>query len=144
MFKCLIFIQGLTSPSEKEVRTRLLNKLEQDQKITLQSLAEECQHILNLRADTATTEEQNISNIHTNHKVRKINRFSKLICVMGVECCIYLKTVHLNTKNAILVGAKDTNSHTADLEGEIIQKIKKTRVHSLLNEQQLKKYKENI
>ncbi len=36
MFKCLIFIQGLTSPSEKEVCTRLLTKLEQDQKITLQ------------------------------------------------------------------------------------------------------------
>ena len=31
MFKCLIFIQGLTLPSEKEVHT----KLEQDQKITL-------------------------------------------------------------------------------------------------------------
>ena len=30
MFKCLIFVQGLTSPSEKEVRTRLLTKLEQD------------------------------------------------------------------------------------------------------------------
>ena len=41
-----------------------------------------------------------------------------------MENCIYLKTVHLNTKNAILAGAKDTNSHTADLDGEIIQKIK--------------------
>ena len=28
MFKCLIFIQGLTSLSEKEVHTRLLTKLE--------------------------------------------------------------------------------------------------------------------
>ena len=44
---------------------------------------------------------------------------------MGVENSIYLKTVHLNTKNAILVSAKDTNSFTADLEGEIIQKMKK-------------------
>ena len=32
MFKCLIFIQGLTSPSEKEERTRLLIKLKRDQK----------------------------------------------------------------------------------------------------------------
>ena len=31
-FKCLIFVQGLTLPSEKEVRTRLLTKLGQDQK----------------------------------------------------------------------------------------------------------------
>ena len=42
-----------------------------------------------------------------------------------MENCLYLKTAHLNTKNAILAGAKDTNSHTADLEGEVIQKIKK-------------------
>ena len=32
MFKCLIFIQRLTLTSEKDVRTRLLTKLEQDQK----------------------------------------------------------------------------------------------------------------
>ena len=61
---------------------------------------------------------------------------------MGVENCIYLKNVHLNTKNAILTGAKDTNSHTADLEGEIIQKIK-NGYSTLLNKQQLKNYKDN-
>ena len=53
MFKCLIFVQGLTAPKDAEIRSRLLTKLEQDQKITLQNLVEECQHILNLRADTA-------------------------------------------------------------------------------------------
>ena len=31
MFKCLIFIQGLTSSSEKEIRTRLLARLQPDQ-----------------------------------------------------------------------------------------------------------------
>ena len=42
--------------------------------------------------------------------------------------CIYLNTVHLDTKkNAILAGAKDTKSH---LEEEVIQKIKKKRVQS--------------
>ena len=65
MFKYLIFIQGLTSPCKKEVSTRLLIKLEQDQKITLQSLAEECQRILNLRADTEKIEERVISNIYS-------------------------------------------------------------------------------
>ena len=64
MFKSLIFTQGLTSPSEK-VRSRLLNKLEQDQRITLQNLDEECQRILNLRADTAKIEKWDISNIHS-------------------------------------------------------------------------------
>ena len=65
MFKCLIFIQGLTSLSEKEVRTRLLTKLEQDQKLILRSQAEECQRILNWRADTVKIEDRDISNIHT-------------------------------------------------------------------------------
>ena len=60
-----------------------------------------------------------------------------------MENCIYLKTFHLNTKDAILANAKDTNSHTADLEGEIIQKNKKNEYGTLLNKQQLKKYKEN-
>ena len=32
IFKYLVFIQGLTSPSKNEVRARLLTKLEQDQK----------------------------------------------------------------------------------------------------------------
>ena len=59
---------------------------------------------------------------------------------MDVENYIHLKTVHFNTKNAILAGAKDTNSHTADLEGKIIQKIKNGYC-SLLNKQQLKSTK---
>ena len=58
----------------------------------------------------------------------------------SVENCIYLKTVHLNTKNALLARAKDKDSHSADLEGEIIQSIK-NGFSSLLNKQQLKKYK---
>ena len=64
MFECLIFIQGLTSSSEKEIHTSLFAKLEQEQKITLQNLAEECQRLLNLRVDTAKIEERDISNIH--------------------------------------------------------------------------------
>ena len=59
------FHSGLTSSSKKEICTKLFAKLEQDQKITLQNLAEECQHILNLRADAAKIEERDISNIHT-------------------------------------------------------------------------------
>ena len=35
MFKCLIFVQGLTASKDGEIRSRLLTKLEQDQKITL-------------------------------------------------------------------------------------------------------------
>ena len=135
MFNCLIFIQRLTSAFEKEGHTRLLTKLEQDQKIVLQSLAEECQRILNLRADTAKIEERDISNIHTikSKAQGKKNKPSvKINPCYGCGDLHLFKDVHLNTKNAILKGTKDTNSHTADLEGEIIQKIK-NGYSSLLN-----------
>ena len=61
MFKHLIFIRGLTPPKDAEIRSRLLTKLEQDQMITLQNLADKCQRILSLRADTTETEERVIS-----------------------------------------------------------------------------------
>ena len=120
----MIFIQGLISSSEKEVRRRLLTKLEQDQNITLQSLPEDCQRILNLRADTAKIEERDFSNTHTiknKPQGKKNKRFFKFNPCYGVENCIYLKTVHLNIKNAILAGAKDTNSHTADLRWKLLK-----------------------
>ena len=37
MFSYLIFIQGLTAPPEKEVSSRLLIELEQDEKIILKA-----------------------------------------------------------------------------------------------------------
>ena len=42
-----------------------INQIGTRPKITLQSLTEECQRILNLRGDTAKIEERDISNIHT-------------------------------------------------------------------------------
>lgn len=48
----LIFVNGLTSSKESEIRLCILSKLEQDQKWTLQSVAEECQQILNLKHKT--------------------------------------------------------------------------------------------
>ena len=57
-FKCLIFIQGLNSNKDAEIRSRILTKLEMDSKLTLQKIAEECQHIENLKQDTARMEER--------------------------------------------------------------------------------------
>ena len=42
MFKCLIFVQGLTAPTDAEIRSILLTKLEQNQKIILQNLVDKC------------------------------------------------------------------------------------------------------
>lgn len=49
MFKGLIFVQGLTAKGDAEIRARILTKLEQNQKLTLQEISDEFQIILNLR-----------------------------------------------------------------------------------------------
>ena len=43
-FKCLIFAQGLVSAEDTEVRRRVLTKLENEQGLTLQKLAEDCKN----------------------------------------------------------------------------------------------------
>ena len=57
-FKCSIFVQGLTAPEDGEIRTRILIKLEQNPKISLQMVAEECERLENLRHDTARIEKR--------------------------------------------------------------------------------------
>ena len=51
-FKCLIFVCGLSSIEDAEIRTKLLSKIEVQPDITLQALTEECQRIVNLMHDT--------------------------------------------------------------------------------------------
>lgn len=63
MFKGLIFIQGLTAKKDAEICARILMKLEQNQKLTLQGISNECQRILNLRYNTEEIEEK--MHIHT-------------------------------------------------------------------------------
>ena len=60
-FKCLIFVCGLQSSSDAEIRTRLLSKLEQDPQMTLQNITNECQILLNLKHDTSMLEKQSTS-----------------------------------------------------------------------------------
>ena len=68
MFKCLIFVQGLTVPKDTEIRSHLLSKLEQDSKLTLQNNTEECQQIINLYHDTAKIEERDVLHIYSRRK----------------------------------------------------------------------------
>ena len=65
-FKCLLFICGLRSPKEADVRTRLLAKLHQDPKVTLHKMADECNLILNLKHDSSMVEgPSSTRSIHT-------------------------------------------------------------------------------
>ena len=64
MFKCLFFVQGLTASCDKDIRSWILNKMEQEPDITLQKITEECQFMLNIKHDNFAIEEKDISRIH--------------------------------------------------------------------------------
>ncbi|GAB1605680.1 hypothetical protein Ahia01_000850300 [Argonauta hians] len=64
MFKCLIFVQGLTSMLDKDVRSRVLSIIEQDAHVTLQKVTEECQRLVNLKRDNSEIEDK-LSNVNT-------------------------------------------------------------------------------
>ena len=55
-FKCLIFVAGLHSPDDADVRTRVLSRIDQNPDITLQELTNECQRLVNLKHDTRMVE----------------------------------------------------------------------------------------
>ena len=67
-------------------------KLEQDQKITLQNLVDECHSILDLRADTAKIEESDISHIHA---VRNKPKGRKKETSFKINSCFGCGKLHL-------------------------------------------------
>ena len=62
-FKCLIFAHGLVSAEDAEVRRRVLTKLENEQGLTLQKLAEDCQRLISVKCDSKTIEESGVAQI---------------------------------------------------------------------------------
>ena len=55
-FKCLIFVQGLVSTKDSEIRRRVLSKLESEPNLTLKKLAEDCQRIISVKKDSRDIE----------------------------------------------------------------------------------------
>lgn len=51
-FKCLVFVIGLTSQQDTDIRTRMLVKIDTSEKITLAELADECQNVISIKTDT--------------------------------------------------------------------------------------------
>uniref|UniRef100_A0A5S6Q4R5 Retrotransposon gag domain-containing protein n=1 Tax=Trichuris muris TaxID=70415 RepID=A0A5S6Q4R5_TRIMR len=57
-FRCLVFVSGLHSPGDSEIRLRLLNKMETDPNVTIQALTEECRRIASLKQDAILVEDR--------------------------------------------------------------------------------------
>ncbi|CAH8637620.1 unnamed protein product [Dicrocoelium dendriticum] len=55
--KCLIYVCGLQASKVADIRTRILNKIEQNPDVTLQQVTGECQRMTNLKHDTAMTQQ---------------------------------------------------------------------------------------
>lgn len=57
-FKCLIFVAGLQSPNDADIRTRLLSMLDQDRHISVQTLTTECQRLIKLKRDNEMIQQE--------------------------------------------------------------------------------------
>lgn len=55
-FKCLVYVCGLKSEADVELRTRLLTRIEENVNVSLEQLSEEAQRLLNLKHDSAMIE----------------------------------------------------------------------------------------
>ncbi|XP_058120787.1 uncharacterized protein K02A2.6-like [Anopheles ziemanni] len=55
-FKCLMLVSGLKDEDDRDIRVKLLARIEQHPEITLQQLSEECNRIVTLKEDSARIE----------------------------------------------------------------------------------------
>lgn len=75
-FKCLIFVAGLSSTKELDIRTKLLSKLDNEhENITLEKLTDEYGRLMNIRKDSSMIQKSNfehqsilVSQVTQNHK----------------------------------------------------------------------------
>nr|CAH8845740.1 unnamed protein product [Trichobilharzia regenti] len=74
-FKALILICSLQSPRFTDIRTQLLNQLEQNPKLTLHDIADEYQRLINLQKDTHLVEStpSRSSDIHALRKSKNLS-----------------------------------------------------------------------
>ena len=80
IFKCLILVQGLTAPKDKEIRSRILTIMEQDPNIALQKVTEECQRLINIKNKTRF-EKSIFFRVQTVRQQKRINSKENLYAV---------------------------------------------------------------
>ncbi|KAK4468996.1 hypothetical protein MN116_000138 [Schistosoma mekongi] len=73
-FKCLLFVSGLQSQADADVRTRLLSRIEQNDDMTLQMVTTECQRLVNLKNDTTLIENKGNASLNSNIHAVKSNK----------------------------------------------------------------------
>ena len=67
-FKCLIFVLGLVSTKDSEIRRRVLSKLESEPNLTLKKLAEDYQRIISVKKDSRDIQESGVAHVRNLHK----------------------------------------------------------------------------
>ena len=92
LFKCFIFLQGLTAPKDKNIRSRILTIMESDPNITLQKITEECQRLVNIKRDNTQIEEKNVFKIQRVKGQRPSQKYKTQNC----ECCGSAKHTKIN------------------------------------------------
>ena len=75
-FKCLIFVQGLISAKDSEIRRRVLSKLENEPNLSLQQIAEDCHRFVSVRQDSKSIEDSIITHIRKVRQKKKKDKFS--------------------------------------------------------------------
>ncbi|XP_055590815.1 uncharacterized protein LOC129742896 [Uranotaenia lowii] len=70
-FKCLIFVSGLKSARDSDIRMRLITKLNETKDVSLEQVVEDCKNLLNLKKDNSLVEkQQSFSAVNAIHKER--------------------------------------------------------------------------
>ena len=124
----MIFVQGLVSTKDAEIRRRILNKLEYEPNITLQQIADDCQRYVSVKQDSKKIEESRIAHVRkirykkkqslplklTKQRINKI--FCPLIHIPDVGPYIGTKIVLSGTRNVSYATESNTKARIADLK----------------------------
>lgn len=80
-FKCLIFVCGMRSPADAEIRIKLLNLIDsKSDSITIEDLTTQCQRLINLKTDTSLIQNSKagtVAAIKNQPQQNKTGKFNK-------------------------------------------------------------------